>query len=116
MPENTSTQKQGTERPWKFACDSYGRVRHSRKYDCVYAGNGSSDHPLVTVAARIENTQDAQLIVRAVNAHDALVEAAKGVLSQCDTCWDDGDNGRIQCADPHHQALRAALKLAEAEE
>jgi hypothetical protein len=51
---------------WNVACDSYGRVQHSKKA-CVYTkvqGPTGGDL-LVTVAARIENWQDAKLIAAA---------------------------------------------------
>jgi hypothetical protein len=52
-----------SEGVWQTACDSYGRVRHSRKYDCVYTNiKGNGGDRLVTVAARIENNADAQAI------------------------------------------------------
>jgi hypothetical protein len=59
---------------WNHACDSYGKVQHSRKYDCVYTvvkGNGGDR--IVTVAARIENYADACLIAAA----PAMLQALK---------------------------------------
>ena len=48
---------------WSSACDSYGKVQHSRKYDCVYTNvKGTGGDRLVTIAARIENHQDAKTI------------------------------------------------------
>lgn len=58
---------------WDFACDSYGKVQHSRKYDCVFSSvKGEGGDRLVTVAARIENTHDALLIAAAPDLLDAL--------------------------------------------
>lgn len=56
-----------TKGPWDFACDNYGKVQHSRKYDCVYShikGEPGGDR-LVTVASRIANAEDALLIAAA---------------------------------------------------
>jgi hypothetical protein len=63
---------------WNRACDSYGKVQHSRKYDCVYThvkGNGGDR--IITVAARIENGRDADLIAAAPE----LLESCKLGLS-----------------------------------
>lgn len=55
-----------TPGPWSFACDSYGKVRHS-KLACVYAhvvdDRGSESLP--HVASRIDNWDDARLIAAA---------------------------------------------------
>ena len=54
------TNPKGT---WQYACDSYGKVQHSRKYECVYTNvTGEHGDRLVTIAARIENYQDAKTI------------------------------------------------------
>ncbi len=51
-----------TKGPWDFACDSYGKVQHSRKA-CVYATqrDPKGGDRLVRVASRIENWSDAKL-------------------------------------------------------
>jgi hypothetical protein len=57
---------------WNNACDSYGKVRHSRKA-CVYTvikGNGGDR--IETVAARIPNWADAKLIRAAKEMYSAL--------------------------------------------
>lgn len=53
---------------WDFACDSYGKVRHSKKA-CVFQLDSDSHG---TIAARIENWSDAKLISAAPDLHDAL--------------------------------------------
>ena len=63
-----------TPGPWEWACDSYGKVQHSRKYNCVFTtvkGNGGDR--LTSIAARIENSADARLIAAAPD----LLEACK---------------------------------------
>lgn len=59
-------ESQHTGGSWDTACDSYGKVQHSRKYDCVYTvvNEGNGDR-ILTVAARIENPEDARLIAAA---------------------------------------------------
>lgn len=49
---------------WNVACDSYGKVQHSRKYDCVFTvlKNTSTGDRIVTVAARIEERDNAKAI------------------------------------------------------
>ena len=68
---------------WNRACDSYGRVQHSRKYDCVYThikGTTGGDR-IVTVAARIENGADANLIAAAPDLLAALRDFQSQVRS-----------------------------------
>lgn len=65
---------------WFPACDSYGKVRHSRKYDCV-ATSGVDEHGrqfLKTIAARIEG-----------GWNDAKVIAAAGTMYQLLRTIDD---------------------------
>lgn len=70
----TDRQNEHTPGPWGFACDSYGKVRHSRKA-CVYATvtNGDGADSIVSVASRIENWNDAKLIASAPKMRDVLV-------------------------------------------
>lgn len=58
---------------WDFACDSYGKVRHSRKA-CVYTSypNEKGATMLVTVAARVANWDDARLMAKAKPMLEAL--------------------------------------------
>lgn len=65
-----------TPGPWSFACDSYGKVRHSKKA-CVFTTvKGAGGDRLVTVAAGIENWDDARLIAKA----PALLSALRRML------------------------------------
>lgn len=57
---------------------------------------------------RSENEANAALIVRAVNAHDALLEAALGVLAAIDAYT-------VTPTHPRVDALRAAIAAAEGE-
>lgn len=68
--------KKHTAGEWNHACDSYGKVQHSKKYDCVFTtikGPNGGDK-LVTIAARIENYADALLIAAAPELLRALRE------------------------------------------
>lgn len=57
---------------WDFACDSYGKVQHSKKA-CVYTTlKGPDGERLTTVAARIPNWDDARLISAAPEMLAAL--------------------------------------------
>lgn len=87
MTENT------TPGPWNYACDSYGKVRHSRKA-CVYAGNGSKERPLATVAARIENWSDAKQIA----AVPDLISFVRLVDSASESADGGTDKGRAYMA------------------
>jgi len=62
---------------WKVACDSYGRVRHSRKA-CIYTVLREADgtERLVTIAARIPNWSDAKLMAHAPALAWALRQCA----------------------------------------
>ena len=65
-----------TKGPWEFACDSYGKVRHSKKA-CVYTNvRGPNGDRLVTIAARIPNWEDARLIAAA----PLLLSALEAIL------------------------------------
>lgn len=60
-----------TPGPWDFACDSYGKVRHSKKA-CVYSTfKGEGGEHLQTIAARIPNWSDARLIAAAPDLFSA---------------------------------------------
>jgi hypothetical protein len=106
LPDAPAAFPEATPRPWSFACDSYGKVQHSRKA-CVYgteAGNGGDR--IHTVAGRIERWDDAKLIVTAVNERDSLkreVEELREALEQVEAmaveCWDCEGSG-IHPRDP----------------
>lgn len=57
---------------WDFACDSYGKVRHSKKA-CIYSNvTEPGGDRLVTVAARVENWDDARLMAASKEMYAAL--------------------------------------------
>ena len=57
---------------WGFACDSYGKVRHSKKA-CVYSSYGTPNGDrLETLAARVPNWTDARLFAAAKDMYMAL--------------------------------------------
>lgn len=98
-----------TKTPWDLACDSYSKVQHSRKA-CVYANTkGNNGDRIVTIAGRIENWDDAAFIVRACNAHEALVAALQGII----------EVGKRDLSNPKYdgyfEAAKQALKLIEDE-
>lgn len=62
-----------TPLPWFHAADSYGKVRHSRKACVAAVVKGPGGERIVSIAARIENWEDARLIETAVNHHAKLV-------------------------------------------
>jgi hypothetical protein len=75
--EHSQTDVDVTRRPtagdWDVACDSYGKVRHSRKA-CVYTvlRDDRGAETIVKVAARIPNWDDAFLMSAARDLRDAL--------------------------------------------
>lgn len=88
-----------TPGPWDFACDSYGKVLHSKKA-CVFTNiKGDNGDYLQTVAAKIENWKDARLIAAAPD----LLAALKHLVR-----YDFGDSDGAKEA-------RAAIAKAEGE-
>jgi hypothetical protein len=68
--------------PWNVACDSYGKVRHSRKA-CIYTTVKTPTGDLiVTIAARIPNWDDAKIMAKAPQTHDAA-RAMLAALKEC---------------------------------
>jgi hypothetical protein len=68
-----------TEGNWDFACDSYGKVRHSKKA-CVYTTvRKPGGDQIVKVAARVENWTDARLLAAAPAMLAALERIANAV-------------------------------------
>lgn len=93
---------------WDHACDSYGKVRHSRKA-CVFSVvKGPGGERIVTVAARIENWADAKAIVRDHNAATAMREALRGFIESHERLA----KGK-PCTCPYCPPARTALALAE---
>lgn len=65
-------ETQRTPGSWNYACDSYGKVQHSKKA-CVYVNTRApGGDRLDTVAARIPNWADARLIAAAPDLLAAL--------------------------------------------
>jgi hypothetical protein len=64
---------------WDFACDSYGKVQHSRKA-CVYSVVRSPDgERIVKIAGQIQNWDDARLMARSpllLNTMRRIIELA----------------------------------------
>lgn len=87
---------------WNQACDSYGKVQHSRKYDCVYtvikAGTGGRAERIHTVAARIENGADARLIAAAPQLLIQL-KIANDNLSLLHSEWTEGHSSSVETCD-----------------
>ena len=66
---------------WDFACDSYGKVQHSKKA-CVYTNTKNAKGEttgLISIAARIPNWNDA----RAIATLPELVGAARNLMAAC---------------------------------
>lgn len=71
--KTTTAAKGWTAGPWEWACDSYGKVQHSQKYDCVYASvEEAKGTRIVRIASRIENNANARLIAAAPAMYEAL--------------------------------------------
>lgn len=66
----TTTLPAHTPGTWQVACDSYGKVQHS-KMACVWRGS-SNEQPLITIAQRIRNWHDARLIAAAPELLETL--------------------------------------------
>lgn len=74
MPET-----QHTEGEWDFACDSYGKVRHSRKA-CVYTTiKTPTGDQLVNVASRIPSWEDARLMAASKEMYAALSHLTEAI-------------------------------------
>lgn len=83
-----STEKSHTPGKWDFACDSYGKVRHSRKA-CVYTRMMTpTGEVFVHVASRIPQWEDARLIAAAPELLYAL---------QLLMCWKMRDGSPYCC-------------------
>ena len=91
-----------TPRPWR----AHGCVIEAASR-CVTVTRGG-----IARADWQDDCPDARLIVRAVNAHDALVSALDELLKRASTChcWDHKDNPTELCkaVDSARAALRAA--------
>ena len=93
-----------TPRPWHIVPETLGSIRAANDVDVAQA---QQTGPVRSAADNEERLANAALIVRAVNAHDGLVEAAKQILR----VHDEGGfiDGRVI------NDLRAALRAAGVE-
>jgi hypothetical protein len=107
-----SISRTHTAGDWNRACDSYGKVRHSRKA-CVYSVLKTKDGDrLVNIAQRIENWDDARLMAAAKEMYTALKYMNHVEHGYCICPLEDGlrpDSAHsTACAD-----ARRALRKAE---
>ena len=110
-----SLAEKATGGEWDRACDSYGKVQHSRKA-CVFTTVKTADgERLVNIAARIENWDNAAFIAAAdpstVLALLARVEMLETALREADCTLGflrvkHGASGAI---DVRRDAIRKAL-------
>lgn len=106
-PEDVITEIpaiQHTPTPWEQKSQSNGQAQ-------IYGENGK------TIAITYYNDEDAALIVRAVNSHEALLEAAKEALCTLDPdCVFDGEKVSSSSSDRSKMiiALYEAINQAEA--
>lgn len=103
-----------TPGPWEYACDSYGKVRHSKKA-CVYANvKGDGGDRLETVASQIANWDDARLIHA---AHDMLaaLQELSDALDEATECLDIETNICSTRLAKARDAARAAVAKATGE-
>lgn len=103
-----------TDGKWEFACDSYGKVLHSKKA-CVYSPlKGPNGEILQTVASRIENWADARLIA----ASKELLSSLKQIRDARDEHAKSGKlpDAKYECFDDWAADVAdSAIKLAEGE-
>jgi len=102
-----------TPTPWRCEANSIHRITFNILGKVIEKGSGAKQDFCV---AKFCKVKDAAFIVRAVNAHDALVEALESLFKHCamvHNAWGDGDNTRE--ANDAVAKARAALKLAKGE-
>lgn len=92
-----------TPRPWTLGDEIELRPEGIQ----IFAWQG----PIRVCPATTSSITDARLIVTAVNAYDALIEACDWSLRESNR----GTSGRIILEESDEADLRAALKLARAE-
>lgn len=108
------TKAQHTPTPWATE-----HLKQDWNGDASYTMKGAGGEQLMSNPAYYPwapDREDADFIVRAVNAHDALVEALERALIAFEYTGD----GRIPYRDPAsfgetYEAILAALKLAKGE-
>ena len=96
---------------WNVACDSYGKVQHSKKA-CVFTVlKGKDGDQLVTVAARIPNWSDARVMAAAKDLYNALKWMSHTTEGYCICPLNDGtrpDDDHATCCKDARLALRHA--------
>lgn len=93
-----------TPGPWDFCCDSYGKVRHSRKAAVIRIDPAGRIAP-IDVAQRIANWKDARLIAAA----PTMLEALEAVVTHLANCED------FEAAEAARAAIAAARGTLENE-
>lgn len=92
---------------WNHACDSYGKVQHSKKA-CVYSTvKAPGGDRLVTVACRIENWADAKLMAASKDLYNALKYMNHVEHGYCICPVNDG-----MLMDTHHSTACADARKA----
>ena len=120
VAENEAGRK--AESPWEVGEDDefngcpFIPVYGHRSVACEVQGDVDDDGGLIITQAVRDR---AALIVRAVNSHDALVEALQGIIDWADLALrnpQEFDSHGVRNLDgPAFDAARAALKLARGE-
>jgi hypothetical protein len=106
-----------TRGTWTVACDSYGKVQHSRKA-CVYTvvDDGQGER-IVTIAARIPNWSDANVISASKQMLNVLAGLNHVERGYCICPLNDGlgqsDKHSTSCKDARY-AVAKALNLTYA--
>lgn len=102
-----------TDLPWEY--DATGKYYHS---DGVIRRNGivicHMTPSRISLPSTEETEANARFIVRAVNSHEALVEALRNILADCETAQERRKSADFDFATYHAiEYARAALQLAE---
>ena len=105
---------QTTPRPWHAAQGYTSGCKRRLPYVSIWAGKN-----LIQVHGEnpVEKVDNAALICRAVNSHDALVEALKGAICDIEVelcaASDSLDHPTFKAKAKNVKRYKAALKLAE---
>ena len=100
-----------TKGEWGHACDSYGKVQHSKKA-CIYTTvKEKTGERIVNVAARIENWADAKIMAASKELYAALKYMNHVDEGYCICPLNDGmarDTAHSSACSDARQALRKA--------